>query len=256
LDVPLWRLRLLRQVGLARRARAEARRLRATGHPDAVLLGDLVRRGVRWRLSRDELHWVGRIEAERRRLAASTEVVHRGDDVPLTVSEVSRASQSWRGGRFLYAVVRGFGPTRGVELGTCVGLSAAYQAAAMATDDGHLVTLEGYPDLAAVAEEVWSELDLANVDVVVGRFAHALEPVLAAAPVDYAYVDGNHHEDPTLAYFTAVQRHCTKRSLVVLDDINWSAGMRRAWQRVVADPAVTAHADLGRLGLVIVQPTP
>jgi hypothetical protein len=78
--------------------------------------------------------------------------------------------------------------------------------------------------------------------------------VLAAAPVDYAYVDGNHHEDPTVAYVAAVQRHCTGRSLVVLDDINWSAGMRRAWRRIVADPAVTASADLGRLGLVIVRP--
>jgi hypothetical protein len=152
LDVP-WRVRLLRQVGLARRAHAEARRLRAAGHPDAVLLADLLRRAVRWRLSRDELHWVNRIEAERRRLATSTDVVHRGDDAPLTVAEVSRASQSWRGGRFLYGLVRAFRPSRGVELGTCVGMSAAYQAAALAADgDGRLVSLEGYPELAAVAE--------------------------------------------------------------------------------------------------------
>jgi hypothetical protein len=73
-------------------------------------------------------------------------------------------------------------------------------------------------------------------------------------PVDFAYVDGNHHETPTVEYVSVVRAHCTKRTLLILDDIRWSDGMRRAWDRIVAVDGVTAHADLGRMGLVVGHP--
>ena len=246
---------LRRQLRLASRVRAEVARLEGQGGEDPLLLADLVRAGTRWRLSGEERRWVARIEAERRRLESSPDVVHRSGDEPLTVADVSRASQPPRGGRFLHAAVRTFRPSRGVELGTCLGVSAAYQAAAMAADgDGRLVTIEGYEELAAQARVVWDRLGLRNVEAVVGRFGQVLEPLVAADPVDYAYVDGNHHEEPTVGYFTVLRTHCDRRTLLVFDDIRWSDGMRRAWQRIHTDPAVTAHADLGRLGLVIVRP--
>ena len=48
---------------------------------------------------------------------------------------------------------------------TCLGVSAAYQAAALAADgDGRLVTIEGYEELAAQARVVWDRLGLRNVD--------------------------------------------------------------------------------------------
>lgn len=245
----------LRQWKVARRARREAARLRSHGTPDSLLLADLLRRGTRWRLSADERQWVRRIESERKRLQDSTETVHRAGDTPLAVAEVSRASQPWRGGRFLYAVVRAFRPARGIELGTCLGISAAYQAAALAANgDGRLVTVEGYTDLTDRAEGVWRSLGLDNVEAVVGRFGQVMEPLVAAEPVDYAFVDGNHHEAPTMEYFGVIRKHCTTRTLVVFDDIRWSEGMQRAWSRISTGPGVSASADLGRLGLVIVRP--
>ena len=64
---------------------------------------------------------------------------------------------------------------RGLEMGTCVGISAAYQAAALNDNGaGRLVTLEGYAELAAEAQELWSNLGLSNVEVIVGRFAQTL----------------------------------------------------------------------------------
>lgn len=244
-----------RHVGVVSRARAEAARLRSQGGADALLLADVIRAGTRWRLTADERRWIRRIEAERKRLESSTDVVHRSADEPLTVAEVARASQPWRGARFLFAAVRAFRPSRGIELGTCLGISAAYQAAALAADGGgRLVTIEGYQDLATRAEKLWLDLGLDNVEAVVGRFGQVLEPVVAAEPVEYAYIDGNHHEEPTVEYFDVLRRHCAGRTLLVFDDIRWSDGMQRAWQRIGASPGVRASADLGRFGLVIVRP--
>jgi predicted O-methyltransferase YrrM len=250
--------RLRRRTAESAQARAEIRRLRRHGTPDALLLADLVRRGTRWRLDAEERAWAERIENARRSLERSDETVRRRAGTAVAVGDVARrASQPRRGGRLLYAVVRAFAPTHGVELGTCVGVSAAYQAAALtANGSGRLVTLEGYPDLAVQAEKLWSDLGLHNVQVVVGRFAQTLEPVIATGPLDYAYIDGNHHEDPTVHYFTRLRDQCRSTTLLVFDDIRWSEGMRRAWHRISTDAAVTGHADLGRIGLVIVQPRP
>jgi predicted O-methyltransferase YrrM len=145
---------------------------------------------------------------------------------------------------------------RGLEMGTCVGISAAYQAAAFNDNGaGRLITLEGYDELAAEAQELWSNLGLSNVEVIVGRFAQTLEPVLAAEPVDYAFIDGNHQEEPTVAYFNLVRSQCSTRALLIFDDIRWSDGMLRAWNRIRSHVDICSYADLGRLGFVIVRPT-
>jgi predicted O-methyltransferase YrrM len=249
-------LRFQRHVEVFARARAEARRLRQQGIPDALLLAEVVRRGTRWRLTADERRWVSRIEAERRRMERSLETVRWSGGVQMPVAEItSRASQPWRGGRLLYAALRAFCPTRGLEMGTCLGISAAYQAAALAENGaGRLVTLEGYDELAAQAVRLWSNLALGNVEVVVGQFAQTLEPVLAAEPVDYAYIDGDHREEPTVAYFNLIRTQCRTRTLLVFDDIRWSDGMRAAWNRISSHDDICSYADLGRLGFVIVCP--
>lgn len=248
--------RLAGRAAYAARVRREIRRLRRQRTPDALLLARLVQQGTRWRPNADDRRWFDRIEAERRALERSDGNVRWRDDARVPIAEVTRrASQSPRGGRLLYAVARGFGPTRGVELGTCLGISAAYQAAALAANGhGRLVTLEGYPDLAARAEELWRALGLDNVDVVVGRFAETLGPVVAAGPVDYAYIDGNHHEEPTVDYFRRFRDQSRSVTLLILDDIRWSAGMRAAWDRIRHDAGVSCYADLGRMGLLVVRP--
>jgi len=39
----------------------------------------------------------------------------------------------------------------------------------------------------------------------------------------------------------------------VFDDIHWSAGMKRAWERICADPRFSLFIDLGKVGLAIVS---
>jgi predicted O-methyltransferase YrrM len=57
----------------------------------------------------------------------------------------------------------------------------------------------------------------------------------------------------TLAYFDRITARANPGALLVFDDIKWSPGMRRAWQRIRTDTRVAVHSGTGRFGVVILS---
>lgn len=191
-----------------------------------------------------ENEWVERIELARRGLV---ERERSGE-----VAGVA-ASKDERWGRFLLTAVRELRPRSVLEMGTAFGISAAYLAAGLRLNgEGSLVTLEGDPDRAAVADGTLGSLDLGDlVEVRPGMFAETYAKALIDAdPVDLLYVDGHHQREPTIEYFEQALEHLSPGAVVLFDDIRWSDGMRGAWSTIQAMPAAHHHADLGQIGLV------
>ena len=211
-----------------------------------------------------------RIEEIRDRLCESTEVVEipdygagtperightRGATVKEVVGDACRNfSKPPQWAALLYSLVRELKPLRGVELGTCLGISTSYQATALARNGkGRLTSLEGAPAFAAIAVKNLESLGLSpHANVVVGEFAKTLPSVLAGGPVDYAFIDGHHDETATLGYFEDFLPHLATPAVLVFDDINWSAGMQRAWERISNDERVDVSLDLGPIGMCVV----
>ena len=234
------------------------------------------------RTTREESHggkaeaWFERIEALRTELEDSTEEIRRIDygagrsaanrsDAAMAagvvvVDQLGRivriASKQPFWCRLLFELVRTLRPASCVELGTAVGLSAAYQAAALQLiDAGHLTTLEGAESLAAIAQHNLGRLGLHRTDVVTGRFQDTLNRVLAERkPVDFLFIDGHHDEAATVGYFTQSLPALAPGAIVVLDDIKWSPGMKRAWRTILTHPQVDFSVDLGAMGLCSIQP--
>jgi predicted O-methyltransferase YrrM len=140
-------------------------------------------------------------------------------------------------------------------MGTALGVSAAYQAAALRLNShGALVTIEGATSLADIARNNFQQLCLDTVEVVVGRFQDTLTNVLTnRQPVDYVFVDGHHDEQATRAYFEQILPFLAEEALLVFDDITWSEGMRRAWNTLAKDRRVDVTVDLGPVGLRVVD---
>ena len=212
-------------------------------------------RAARLRLSGAERAAEAAIDALRQRLGRSTDTVEvvdygagtRGGERPPVrrVAEVyRRAATGPAWGRFLFGLVRGMRPARVLELGTNLGVGAAHLAAGLALNEagggpaGRLVTLEGAPALAALAESHLAGLGHGGrVEVVVGPFAETLPTVAASGPFDLVFVDGHHQAEAALGYLRTLAPALAPGALVVLDDVEPGRPVRRAWRALrEADP--------------------
>lgn len=262
-------------VGRALRYQAGHRvqKVQELSEPLAAALAETLRRD----LTVEEGAWIDEIEALRdelsvsRRevaitdygagkpaLALSGDEMAKGRVVRRSIGDVCiGASKSRFWSLLLFKIIRKFKPSLCLELGTCLGISASYQAAAMKLNgSGDIVSLEGAPSLASLASEHLSRLGLDNATVVVGRFQETLAEVLAShGRFDYVFIDGHHDEQATLGYFKEISPRLSGRAVVVLDDISWSAGMRRAWDTVVGDHRIGVALDLRQIGVCLMEPT-
>jgi predicted O-methyltransferase YrrM len=236
--------------------RAAAKGVDTRGFAGGADLARALRVASRAKPDRPALGWFERIEGERRQLLRDDRELSGGRGTTSTVRSVTRrasvpTAQAW----LLYTLVRRLGARRCLEMGTCVGISGAYLAAAMTTlGGGTLRSLEGHRDRAAVASETWRRLGFADAEVVVGRFERTLQATLDTGPFDLVFVDGDHDGDATRSYVERIRAVSRPGALLVLDDIAWSDGMAAAWHDVSRGLAGSISVDLGRVGLVLLGP--
>ncbi len=156
-------------------------------------------------------------------------------------------------GRLFYRLIQKFNYRYIFDLGTSLGLTTLYLAAAK--PEAQLITFEGCPETAKLAqrnfERFTSEHTASSIRVVVGNLDETLVSQAALVPqIDFAFFDANHRYEPTVQYFETCLSKAHEGSLFVFDDIHWSAEMEAAWQYIVAHPNVTLTIDLFSVGLV------
>ncbi|WP_374950573.1 O-methyltransferase [Mucilaginibacter sp.] len=155
--------------------------------------------------------------------------------------------------KLLYRLAKFAKPDNIVELGTCLGITTVYLQ--KAAPNAKVYTLEGCPQTAGAAKEVFRRSGLHDIDVVVGNFDDTLKGVLdSQEKLDFVYIDGNHQRDATIRYFEWCLPKVHEGTMLIFDDIYWSDGMKEAWKQIKAHPRVTATVDLFWIGLVFFKP--
>jgi predicted O-methyltransferase YrrM len=150
--------------------------------------------------------------------------------------------------QLLYRIVQFYKPKNIVELGTSLGITTAYLAAANAAA---VTTMEGSTNIASIAANNFENLQLENINLVVGAFEKTLDPFLQKnAQIDLVFVDGNHRKEPTVQYFEAILPKLHNDSFLIFDDIHWSKEMEEAWEIIKTNNAVTMSIDLFFIGIV------
>lgn len=248
----------------------ELERLESSGPDAARAIAGAVRAAVSGELSEPEAEWSARIERVRQSVVASRDRIAArlvngpddggpgtGDPGAIVLGPYARISSKRRAWcLLLHQLIRRLRPEICLELGACVGISTAYQAAALELNGvGRLTSLEGNPELAAVASGHLESLDLSErVDLRVGCFEKSLPAALADLDrVDFAFIDGHHEEDATWEYFQEILPHLPDGAVLLFDDIDWTAGMERAWERIRRDPSLAAAVDMVKIGICIVD---
>lgn len=170
------------------------------------------------------------------------------------VSSIARhAAKPAKLAKLLFRVVNYFQPASIIELGTSLGITAAYMAAADAK--AAVYTIEGSPAIAEKAAINLQSLQLKNTEVLNGSFDEILPGLLARlGKVDMAYIDGNHRYESTIRYFNELLPFVQDHSVLVFDDIHWSEEMEAAWKTIREHPSVSCSIDIFFLGFIFFRP--
>jgi predicted O-methyltransferase YrrM len=152
--------------------------------------------------------------------------------------------------QLLFRMVKYYQPLTILELGTSLGITTSYLS--LAKPEARLITMEGSKEIADVANNNFRNLEIRNIEIVEGNFDTTLSSVVRRlSSVDFAFIDGNHRKEPTERYFKELLAKTDNDSILVFDDIHWSAEMEAAWQTVKKDAAVTCSIDLFFIGMVL-----
>lgn len=136
------------------------------------------------------------------------------------------ATPPWKG-HLLYSLVRYVRPNRILELGTHLGFSTMYLAAA--APDADLHTIEASPTLAEKAKQHFRLLGI-QPHLHIGTFEQIL-PTLQGE-WDFIYIDGDHRGASLYQYGILLYGRLRKGGLLVCDDIFWSRDMYAGWRRL------------------------
>ncbi len=204
--------------------------------------------------------WFTKIEAERNGLLMDKSVIpildfgagsRFGNKTEKKVGDIARhALKSPKYARLINRLARFTGAATALELGTSLGTTTAYLAAA----PGMLKvnTLEGSPAVAARAQALFISLHLQDkITIHEGDFAETLPLVLQKeGKFDLIFMDGNHRYEPTLTYWNQLLPFTHRDSVIIVDDIHWSREMENAWEWIQQQPQVSLTIDLFFVGLV------
>ena len=154
----------------------------------------------------------------------------------------------------LMRLVRELSPRSCLELGSGLGISAAYQAAALELNgSGALTTIEGSAAWAKLARRASRRSGSSGRRCASARYASALSAELERPePLDLAFIDAEHQADATLDQFAAMLPSLAPGAVVIVDDVDWP-DMRRAQAAIGRHARVSTSVSVGRLGISVID---
>ncbi len=168
-----------------------------------------------------------------------------------SISSIAKnAAKPEKFGQLLFRMIKHYQPETILELGTSLGITTSYLS--LAKPDAKLITMEGSKEIAGMGRQNFTTSGLKNVELIEGNFDDTLSSVVSGlSSVDFAFIDGNHRQQPTERYFQELLTKTNNDSILVFDDIHWSAEMEAAWGTIKKNAVVTCSIDLFFIGIVL-----
>jgi predicted O-methyltransferase YrrM len=165
------------------------------------------------------------------------------------VSEIARRSPvPVKYGAFLSKMAVEFGKPLIIELGTSFGISTMYMA--VSCTDTQVITIEGSAAIADIARQNFTDAGLQNIKVIDGSFDDVIEEFVSAGlKPGLIFIDGNHRKEPVVRYFNRLAQLSDNKTVIIIDDINYSKEMAEAWEEIKFNEKVSVSIDIFRMGI-------
>lgn len=186
-------------------------------------------------------------------------------------SMLRHAGASKKRQQLLYRLGSYFKPAQILELGTHLGMGTT--ALCLGAKPKRLITVEGCPETAQFTQNNfvhWGSNnpklnsivlinnnfeDFLNESQNLKNFPDSKTAHNTQATFDLIYLDGHHDGPATLRYFESLKKYIRDTSVLIIDDIHWSAAMSAAWQQIIKDPQVSVSIDTFFCGFLFFHPT-
>lgn len=180
-----------------------------------------------------------------------------GDDRVALVKDIcKKASSTSRWGQFIYCITKKIESPFFLEIGTNVGVSGAYILEALkGKKNSKFISMEGVSKLCEISSRQFSKIvGSEKFEVRQGLYQDTF-PILIKENLTFniLFIDGNHRKEPTIQYFQQLKSKILNTCIFILDDINWSQGMKEAWAIIRDDVDVSFSIDLYKLGIIIID---
>ena len=178
-----------------------------------------------------------------------------GNKSIMTVAEVAgRAASPEIWTHFFYRLSKASNIKNILEIGTNLGISGQYFIKALeGKNNAKFISMEGVKELCEIASTRFDLIsDQNHFEVVHGLYDKSLKNiVISNIYFDLVFIDGNHRYEATLKYFELLKNNLSDNAIVVLDDIHWSSGMRRAWREICTQKGIVFSINFFKLGLIM-----
>lgn len=167
-----------------------------------------------------------------------------------TISNIAKHSlKPKKQAQLLFRLVNYFGSQNILEIGTSFGITTSYLASI--SSKSQVFTLEGCSETLSIANQVFKNLKLNNIEAIQGNFNETLPKTLEnMANFDFVYFDGNHTKEATITYFNLCLNKTHNNTVFVFDDIHSNYEMEQAWETIKENNKVKVTINLFHLGIV------
>jgi predicted O-methyltransferase YrrM len=136
-----------------------------------------------------------------------------------------------------------------LEFGTSLGVNAINMALQPGIEK--VITIEGNSDLAQIANSNAAANNCTNLSVISNDIEKAIHELKSNnQKFDLIYLDANHTYKATKRYFELCFSIIMLDSIMIFDDINWSSGMRQAWEEIRQDNRVGLSIENHQFGII------
>lgn len=154
-------------------------------------------------------------------------------------------------GHFYQKLIQYFEISNILELGTSAGIGTMYLSTA--TESVKVTGIEACPQTCSFLSDKLKENGIGNVSLINNDFDSVFDSdLLAFNKFDMVFIDGNHRGSSLLKYFDLLQAKYVKdKYVVIVDDINWSKDMYRAWKKITGTDNSKTYLNLFRCGVIL-----
>lgn len=164
------------------------------------------------------------------------------------------SSKKWC--QLIYIITKKIDSPVFLEIGTNLGISGTYILEAIKNKkESKFITMEGLPQLCEISSKQFSSIVSPTKYEVKQGLYDSTFPMLLKENLKFniLFIDGNHKKESTIEYFHQLKLNVSNPAIFIFDDINWSKGMKEAWEIIKTDSDVNYSIDLYEQGIIIID---